>query len=124
MNKVKKVLAAVGTAAVLATGATACGNQGYADNGYEQVWDHGHYVYVPYGYYTSHRSLYSNHLHPAHHASSSYVTSHHVTVTHQTTTHSNGRTTTRTTTRRSTTTTRHSGGTSFRKSSSFGSRRR
>lgn len=114
MNKVKKVLAAVGTAAVLMTGATACGNQGYADQGYEQVWDGGHYVYVPYSYYTSHRSLYNNHLHPAHHASSSYVKTHHVTVTHRTTTtvHSNG---SRTTTRH--TTTRH---TTTRRSSSFG----
>lgn len=112
----KKVLAALGTAAVLFTGATACGNQGgYADQGYEQVWDGGHYVYVPYSYYTSHRSLYSNSLHPAHHASSSYVKTHHVTVIHRTTTtvHKNGsRTTTRhtttrhTTTRRSTTTRR------------------
>lgn len=111
-----KVLAALGTAAVLMTGVTACGsNSGYTDNGYEQVWDHGHYVYVPYDYYNSHRSLYNNHAHPAHHASSSYVKSHHVTVTHKTTTtvHKDGsRTTTRhTTTRRSTghsTTTRRS----------------
>jgi hypothetical protein len=115
VNKVQKVLAAVGTAAVLATGATACGNQGYTDNGYEQVWDHGHYVYVPYDYYTSHRSYYTNSLHPAHHASSSYVKSHHVTVTHRTTTtvHKDG---SRTTTRH--TTTRH---TTTRKSSGFGS---
>lgn len=108
----KKVLAALGTAAVLMTGATACGTQSYADSGYEQVWDHGHYTYVPYDYYDSHRSLYNNRLHPAHHASSSYVKTHHVKVTHRTTTtvHKDGsRTTTRhTTTRR--TTTRKSGG--------------
>lgn len=117
MNKVQKVLAAVGTAAVLATGATACntGGGGYSDQGYEQVWYNGSYQYVPYSYYQSHRSLYNNHLHPAHHASSSYVTSHHVHVTHQTTTttHSNGRTTTR----RTTTTTHH---TTTRRSSGFG----
>lgn len=100
----KKILAAVGTAAVILTGATACGTQGYSDSGYEQVWDHGHYTYVPYSYYQSHRRLYDNHAHPVHHYSSSYVTSHHVTVQHQTTTttHSNG---SRTTTKHTTTTT-------------------
>lgn len=113
----KKILAAVGTAAVILTGATACGTQGYNDGGYEQVWDGGHYVYVPYSYYTSHRSLYNNHAHPVHHYSSSYVTSHHVTVQHKTTTttHSNGsRTTTKHTTTKRTT---------IRKSSGFGSSR-
>jgi len=117
---VKKVLAkAMATAAFMTMagfGVAACGaDPGYTDNGYEQVWDHGHYVYVPYDYYNSHRSLYNNHAHPAHHASSSYVKSHHVTVTHKSTTtiHKDGsRTTTRhTTTRRSTghsTTTRRS----------------
>jgi len=116
---VKKVLAkALATAAFMTMagfGATACdSNSGYADQGYEQVWDGGHYVYVPYSYYNSHRSLYSNHFHPAHHASSSYVKSHHVTVTHRTTTtvHKNGsRTTTRHTTTRHTTTRRTSGST-------------
>lgn len=105
----KKVLAALGTAAVLAVGATGCGTGGLQYSGYDQVWDHGHYVYVPDSYYHSHRSLYSGH--PVHHVSSSYVTTHHVTVSHQTTVHSNGsRTTTRTTTRHTTTTTRKSGG--------------
>lgn len=113
----KKVLAkAMATAAFMAMagfGATACNTgSGYTDQGYEQVWDHGHYVYVPYDYYQSHRSYYSNHLHPAHHASSHYVTTHHVTVTHRTTTtvHSNGRTTTRHTTTHRTTTRRSSSG--------------
>lgn len=100
----KKVLAALGTAAVLLTGATACGTQTQSNGSYEQVWENGHYVYVPYDYYTSHRSLYNNHAHPAHHRSSSYVTTHHVMVTHKTTVHSNGRTTTRHTTTRRTTT--------------------
>jgi hypothetical protein len=117
---VKKVLAkAMATVAFMGMagfGVAACGsNSGYVDNGYEQVWTGTGYTYVPYSYYTSHRSLYNNRLHPVHHYSSSYVTSHHYTVTHQTTIHSNGsRTTTRTTTRHTTT---------VRRSSSFGRRR-
>lgn len=111
----KKVLAALGTAAVLMTGATACGTQ-TQDQGYEYVWDHGHYTYVPYDYYQSHRSYY-NGAHKPKHVSSHYVTTHHVTVTHKTTTtvHKDGsRTTTRhSTTHRSTT----------RKSSGFGGSR-
>jgi hypothetical protein len=112
---VKKVFAkAMATAAFMGLagfGVAACGsNPAYTDSGYEQVWDNGHYVYVPYSYYTSHRNLYSNRLHAPHHYTSSYVTSHHVTVTHQTTVHKNGsRTTTRTTTRHTTTTRRSSG---------------
>lgn len=112
----KTVLAALGTAAVLMMGATACGTQ-TQDNGYEYVWDHGHYTYVPYDYYQSHRSYYNNSAHKPKHVSSHYVTTHHVTVTHKTTTtvHKNGsRTTTRhSTTHRSTT----------RKSSGFGGSR-
>lgn len=107
----KKFLAAVGTAVVILTGATACNTgQGYADSGYEQVWDNGQYVYVPYGYYQSHRSMYRSRLHPAHHYSSGYVTRHHVTVEHRTTTtvHRNGsRTTTHTRTTHRTITSTH-----------------
>ena len=108
----KKFLAAVGTAAVILTGATACGsNAGYTDNGYEQVWDHGHSVYVPYSYYQSHRNYYDHTGHAVTRRSSSYVTKHHVTVSHKTTTtvHSNGkRVTKHTTTTHKHTTTRRS----------------
>lgn len=113
----KKILAALGTAAVLMTGATACGS-GSGYSGYDQVWDNGHYVYVPDSYYHSHMSQYRGHT--VHHVSSSYVTSHHVTVQHKTVSLTKGgsRTTTRTTTH---TTTRHS--TTVRRSSGFGRRR-
>lgn len=112
MNKaVAKAMASVALLGMSVAGLSACGTQ-TQDDGYMQVWDHGHYTYVPYGYYNSHRSLYNNHAHPAHRRSSSYVTTHHVKVEHRTTTtvHKDGsRTTTRhTTTRR--TTTRKNGG--------------
>lgn len=88
----KKVLAAIGTAAVILTGATACGSQP-VDQGYEYVWDHGVYTYVPYSYYHNHRDYYDHTGHPVRKYSSSYVTKHHVTVVHKTTTtvHSNGK---------------------------------
>lgn len=81
----KRFLAAVGTAAVILTGATACSTDS-PNQGYMQVWEHGRYTYVPYSYYLSHRSYYSNSSHPPHRKSSNYVTTHHVKVTHKTTT--------------------------------------
>jgi hypothetical protein len=114
---VAKAFASVAFMAMAGFGVTACGNDpGYVDNGYDQVWDHGHYVYVPHSYYLSHKSQYRNSAHPVRHRSSSYVTTHHVKVTHRTTTTVNkdgSRTTTRHTTTRRTT----------RKSSGFGGSR-
>lgn len=92
-----------------------------SNNGYEQVWDNGHYVYVPYDYYHSHLSLYNNSLHPAHHYSSSYVSKHHITVSHTTTTTTrNGRTTT---TNRTTTTHHSTTNRTTTRRSTFGRRR-
>lgn len=106
----KKFLATIGTAAVILTGATACGAQA-TNPGYAYVWDHGQYTYVPYDYYYSHRNYYDHTGHVVTRRSSSYVTKHHVTVTHKTTTtvHSNGkRVTKHTTTTHKHTTTRRS----------------
>jgi hypothetical protein len=101
VNKaVAKAIASVAFMGVAGIGVSACGNQP-VDSGYEYVWDHGHYTYVPYDYYYSHRSYYNHTGHPVRKYSSSYVTKHHVTVVHKTTTtvHSNGK---RTTTKHST----------------------
>lgn len=87
MNKaVAKVVASVAFMGVAGFGVTACGNNPPATS-YEQVWENGHYVYVPTSYYQSHRSYYSNTLHPARKVSSSYVKTHHVTVVHKTVVH-------------------------------------
>lgn len=123
MNKaVAKAMASVAFMGMGVAGLSACGTP-TQDAGYVQVWDHGHYTYVPYGYYDSHRSLYNNPAHPAHRRSSSYVTTHHVKVTHRTTTtvHKDGsRTTTHHTTTRRTT---KSGGSSGRSNRSTRGRR-
>lgn len=104
MKVVAKALASVAFMAVAGMGVTACTEES-TDQGYMQVWESGHYTYVPYSYYTQHKSYYSNPLHPAHRRSSNYVTTHHVTVTHKSTTTVNkdgSRTTKRTTTRTTT----------------------
>lgn len=108
---VVKAIASVAFMGVASFGVSACGSQP-VDQGYEYVWSNGHYEYVPYSYYHSHRSQYSSTAHPAKRVSSSYVTKHHVTVSHKTTTtvHSNGKRTVKhsTTTTHKKTTTRRS----------------